>query len=139
MPFNTSDFNAPPFVGGIVPLTHGECVMVKEKLDAIIAGFVPDRFFEEENAMYTVPIYNDANQQELINGDTYEVLKKYSPEVNTQGIDGTGIIPEPVTEEENEVPNEEPNEEAAPTEEEAETPTDEEEAAPTEEEEIMGA
>lgn len=113
MPFNTSDFTQPPWVAGVLPLTHEECVKVKEKCQKIIDDFIPDRFVEYPVRDYVVPIYNDANQQELINGETYDTLLHYDVEVNTQGIGANGIVPEPTPEDPD--PEEQPDQEADPT------------------------
>jgi hypothetical protein len=135
MPFNTDDYTQPPYINGIMTLTHDECVKVKTKCQEIIDAYEPTNRDPEPTMIYVVSTYNESNNyQEAINGNTYDVVMNYDPEVNTQGINENGIVPEPVIEEEQPDAPESPiTDETAP---EGETSTEPE---TNEEEEIQGA
>ena len=123
MPFNENDQMLPPYVGGIMTLTHEECVNVKGECEVILDNFVPDRYNPTPDNVYVISRYNQlSDYKEAINGDTYNVVMMYDEEYNTQGIDENGIIPEPVEE----TPEEPTEEEETPTEPEEETPVEEE-------------
>ena len=96
MPFNTAmDGNLAPFNGDIMTLTNDECVEVNTKCAQIIADFVPTSNVGAPDVQYVVSTYNKQDWKKAINGLTYELLEKYDPAVNTQGIDPSGILPEP--------------------------------------------
>jgi hypothetical protein len=138
MPFNKDDYTQPPFTNGIMTLTNDECVKVKNKCQEIKDAYEPTQGNPEPTTIYVVSSYNESNSyQEGINGDTYDVVERYNPEVNTQGISPAyenGIAPEPVIEEEQpDAPESPVTDETAP---EGETPTEPE---TNEEEEIQGA
>jgi hypothetical protein len=144
LPFNADDYTKAPWQAGVMELTNEECISTKEACEKIKSEFVPDRFADRPTTDYVVSHFNElSNYEEAINGDTYDVLEKYNPEVNTQGISPDapeGIVPEPeeAPEEPTETPEEQPNTET-PNEEEnvpndPETaPADGETTEPTEE------
>jgi hypothetical protein len=161
MPFNTDDTKKAPFTGECMTLTNEEVVKVQDECEIVAEGFEPDDFKPVVNDSYIIARYNESNDyKEAINGATYDVVKYYDREYNTQGItaneEGLGyIIPEPVIEEPEEAPVEEeqapegetipeeetpvvdeteaPAEDVQPTEEEVVEEAPVEEAAPTEE------
>ena len=128
MPFNWNDPTQPPFNNDIMTLTHDECVKVKAGLEAAKATYEPSYDYPELSQTYIINTYNRANLYEPINGSTYSQLEMYDPEVNTQGINRDGIVPEPTPEE--------PEQPTEPTEEPNGEETTEEQ---TTEEEIQGA
>jgi hypothetical protein len=127
MPFNTEmNANEAPFNNEMLTLTNDECVEVKDKCQTIKDEFVPSDIVLAPDLQYVVSTYNKQDWTKAINGITYEVLERYNPDVNTQGISPDApdnIVPEP--EETPEEPTETPEE---PTEEptEGETSPDEE-------------
>jgi hypothetical protein len=139
MPFNSDNYTQPPFTNGIMTLTNDECVKVKNKCQEIKDAYVYDSNYPSPTMLYVVSTYNESNNyQEAINGDTYEVLERYNPEVNTQGISpeySDGIVPEPEPEPTPEEPEEGEGEETAPE----PTPEPEQQPETEEEEEIQGA
>lgn len=111
MPFNTDDYTKPPFIGGIMTLTNDETIKVKEGCQKAIDEFVPDRYTPVFDDIYVVSSYNQSTDyKELINGDTYHTAMQYDAEINTQGINENGIVPELEVEEQPEEPTEEPTE-----------------------------
>lgn len=138
MPFNTDNYSQPPYINGIMTLTHDECVKVKTKCQEIVDAYKPTDRDPLPTMIYVVSTYNESNNyQEAINGDTYGAVELYNPEVNTQGISPeyeNGIVPEPVIEEE---------QPEAPESTESDETTSEGETSPEEEtqqeEEIQGA
>jgi len=99
MPFNADDYTQPPFTNGIMTLTNDECVKVKDKCQEIKDAYKSSPANPDPSMMYVVSAYNESNNfKEGINGDTYNTLEKYNPEVNTQGIAPDapeGIVTEP--------------------------------------------
>ena len=84
--WGTCDFTKPPFAGGCAELTHEEVLYVIESLPPIEEEFLP-------NLDVVISKYNQlSNWEKAINGDTYNVIKGYDPEINTLGIDANGII-----------------------------------------------
>lgn len=80
------DFTKPPFTGGCAELTHEEVLYVIESLPPIEEEFLPD-------TNMVISKYNQlSNWEKAINGDTYNVIKGYNPEIHTLGIDANGII-----------------------------------------------
>lgn len=128
MPFNTDDTKKAPYTGECMTLTNDEVIKVQDKCVEVSETFEPDDFTPVITDSYIIARYNESNNyEEAINGATYEVVKVYDREYNTQGItsneEGIGyIIPEPVEE----IPEEQPTEEVeeAPVEEEVQ-PEDE--------------
>jgi hypothetical protein len=111
MPFNSTDFFKAPWAPGVMNLTHEECVSILEQCQVIRDNYVPAApYYEPISDMYVQSEYNKIDWTKGINGDTYGVLKGYDPEVNTLGINETGIVYPEVIEEEA------PIEEAAPIE-----------------------
>jgi hypothetical protein len=112
MPFNTTmDGNLAPFNGEIMTLTNDECVEVKTKCEQIAADFVPNATNIAVSLQYIVATYNKQDWKKAVNGLTYELIDKYDPAVNTQGIDPSGILPEPGAEtQEPEQPEPQPTE-----------------------------
>lgn len=99
--WSTVDFTKPGWVNGVMELTHEEVVHVLTETQRIIDEFNPDNEFSNPSDEYVVPEYNKSDWEKCINGDTYNIIKQYDPEVNTQGIDANGIIGlEPFVEEE---------------------------------------
>lgn len=96
--YSNCDFSRGPWTGGIMVLNHDEVVYVLTQLPAIIDGYTPQQGDPvEPGDMYIHNTYNSDysnNWEKAINGDTFSVIKSYDPEVNTQGIDEQGIIPE---------------------------------------------
>jgi hypothetical protein len=137
MPFNTEmNPNEAPFNNGMLTLTHGECVEVKDKCQKIKDDFVPSDIVLAPDLQYVVSTYNQQDWTKAINGITYEVLERYIPEMNTQGISPDapeGIIPEPEIEEQPDAPE---STESDETTSESETSPEEE---TQQEEEIQGA
>jgi hypothetical protein len=134
MPFNTDDYTKPPYINGIMTLTNDECVKVKTKCQEIIDAYEPTNRDPEPTMLYVVSTYNESNNyQEAINGNTYDIVMNYDPEVNTQGINENGIIPEPEIEEQPDAPE---STESDETTSEGETSPEEE---TQQEEEIQGA
>jgi hypothetical protein len=87
------DFTKAPFQAGVMVLTHEEVLFVIENIKPF-----EDQYGSDVNSI--VGAYNGLTSYEkAINGDTYSVIKGYNPEINTQGINAGGIIPEPVVEE----------------------------------------
>ncbi|AKC02669.1 hypothetical protein CPT_Stills41 [Bacillus phage Stills] len=131
MPFNANNTTQPPFQPGCMTLTNDEVIKVQDKCAELEATFEPNDFQPVINDNWIIARYNESNNYtEAVNGDTYNVIKGYNRDVNTQGIgqdaEGNGIIiPEP------EQPTEEPTEEAPVEEQPVEQPTEEKE--PTEE------
>lgn len=109
MPFNANDYNSPPWVAGVMTLTHEEVLEVKTACQEIIEAFVADQNTTSPDTQYVVSNYNKRDWNKAINGDTYNVVMAYDPEYNTQGIDANGIVPES-----------DPVEETTPTEEQTE-------------------
>lgn len=103
MAFNgltNGDFTKAPWASGILTLTDEECVYVIEKCKEVAENFEPSDVFPQLIDSYIISNYNKIdNWEKAINGDTYNILLGYNPEVNTQGIDNDGIVPEPVIEE----------------------------------------
>jgi hypothetical protein len=64
----------PPNVNGIANMSDTAKKAVKDKLDIIIAGFVPDENNGAVNAHWFVSEYNKANVGAEINGDTAEAI-----------------------------------------------------------------
>lgn len=96
MPFNTAmDGTQPPFTNEIMTLTNDECVQVKTACQKIIDDFVPTVWVSAPDTQYVVGTYNKQDWKKAVNGLTYELLEKYDPAVNTQGINENGIVPEP--------------------------------------------
>lgn len=90
--WSTVDFTKAPWVAGIAALTHEEVLFVKEECAKIAVGHETDDFYIQSR-------YNELTKYEkAINGETYFCIKGYNPEVNTLGIDATGIIQPPVEE-----------------------------------------
>jgi hypothetical protein len=120
MPFNTEDQKQPPFINGVMDLTEEEIFIVKERLEEVAEGFVPDDFTPEINTFYLTATYNQKFPEETINGDTCVMCMSYEPPVE-----------EPTEEEPTEEPTEEElteetNEEELTQEElDAEEPTEE--------------
>jgi hypothetical protein len=117
MPFNSTDFTVAPWNSGIMTLTHEEVVEVMGHCQTIIDDFKVSNQYEEPASEYVVPKYNEIDWKKSINGDTYAVLFDryvgtpiYDPNTNTQGINESGIVSEPVEEQP-------PTEEEQPTEE----------------------
>jgi hypothetical protein len=138
MSFNADDYTQPPFTNGIMTLTNDECVKVKDKCQEIKEAYKATSYDPEPSTQYVVSSYNESNNyKEGINGDTYHVIEKYNPEVNTQGISPDapeGIVPEPeeAPEEPTETPEEPTEGETSPDE---ENPPNEPETAPADAEE----
>jgi hypothetical protein len=86
MPFNYTDPTQPPWVGGIMTLTHEECVDVKEACQIIIDGFSPTVDTPQVTTQYVVSKYNAIDWKKSINGETYEELQRYDVETMTEGI-----------------------------------------------------
>jgi hypothetical protein len=86
MPFNSTDFNAPPWVAGVMSLTHDECVEVKGHCYQIIADFQPTAENPTCSDFYVISRYNDIDWTKAINQDTYEALKAYDENTMTTGI-----------------------------------------------------
>jgi hypothetical protein len=101
--WSTCDFTQPPFQNGVATLTHDEVVFVQETAAEFVSGYETDDFYV--TSQYNIVV----KYEKAINQDTYEVIKQYIPEVNTLGINESGII-KPVEE----TPTEEqPTEETA--------------------------
>jgi hypothetical protein len=116
MPFNgpidgkwdNVDYQQAPWAAGVATLTHDECVHVLAGFEEVTENYDPSKnYYEPISDFYIQSEYNKLDWQYAINGETYEVVKNYDPEVNTLGIDPNGIIPEEVVEEEPEEPTEE--------------------------------
>lgn len=147
MSFNTEmDPTKAPFTIDVMTLSNDECVEVKTKCEKIKEEFEPTQWVSSPDTQYVVGTYNKTDWTKAINGNTYDVLERYNPEVNTQGIAPDapeGIVPEPEqpeesTEEPTETPEEPTEGETSPDEEnqpnEPETaPADEATEQPTEE------
>jgi hypothetical protein len=138
MTFNPNDYTKPPFTNGVMTLSNDECVKVKTKCQEIKDAYEYDPNYPAPSPLYVISNYNESNNyQEGINGDTYEVIERYDPELNTQGISpeySDGIVPEPTPEPEPE-PEEGEGEEVTPE----PTPEPEQQPETEEEEEIQGA
>jgi hypothetical protein len=109
------DFNQAPWNNGICVLTHDEVIFVIEALPEIEAEYLPntDMVISKFNALTA--------WEKCINGVTYAVIKGYNADLNSQGINESGIVPElpsvePIVEPVIEVPEVEPV--AEPTQEE---------------------
>jgi hypothetical protein len=101
------DYTKPPWVGGVMTLTHEEVLHVIEVTSQIIEEYQEaNNGATPPDSEYVVPEYNKKDWAYCINGDTYAVIKGYDPAVNTLGIDASGIVQ----------PVEEPVEEPVPTE-----------------------
>lgn len=110
MPFNSTDFQSPPWASGLMTLTHDEVVHVQTVAGEIEAEYKPeDNYYQPISDMYVQAEYNKVDWTKGVNGDTYSVIKQYDPEVNTQGINESGIVPE-VEESTEEAPADEPEE-----------------------------
>lgn len=106
--YSNCDFTKPPWTNGIMELNHEEVMIVIEALPPIEAEF-------GTNTNVVVGTYNQlTGYEQSINGDTYDCIKTYNPEVNTLGINEFGIIQpeeeEPPTDPEPEEPQEEEGE-----------------------------
>lgn len=101
MPFNANDYTQVPWVPGVLPLTHEECLYVIEKCDQVRSGYEASGSELDEKS-YTISNYNKIdNWTKAVNGDTYDVLQGYDPDYFDQGINEYGIIyPEQPVEEE---------------------------------------
>lgn len=135
MPFNTDDTKKAPYTGECMTLTNDEVIKVQDKCVEVSETFEPDDFTPIITDSYIIARYNESNNyEEAINGATYDVVKVYDREINTQGIDVNGIIPEPQPEEPEEPTEEQPEEvEETPVEEvQPEEATTEEETTPEE-------
>lgn len=86
MPFNSTDFNAPPWVAGVMSLTHDECVEVKNHCYDIVNNFEPTPENPTCSDFYVVSRYNEIDWTKAINQDTYEALKSYDETTQTSGI-----------------------------------------------------
>jgi hypothetical protein len=95
MPFNSTDFNAPPWVAGVMSLTHDECVEVKGHCYDIINNFEPTAENPTCSDFYIVSRYNEIDWTKAINQDTYEALKAYDETTMTSGINMPGEEPTP--------------------------------------------
>jgi hypothetical protein len=114
MPFNSTDFTKAPWAAGIMTLTHEECVSVLDQCQVIRDNYKPEENnYEPISDFYVQGQYNLIDWTKGINGETYAKLVEYDPEVNTLGINETGIVYPEVVEEET---PEAPIEEAAPIE-----------------------
>jgi hypothetical protein len=102
MPFNPTDFTKAPWAAGIMTLTHEECVYVLDTIENEVRPNYKPEYYEpqEPSDFWLQSEYNKLDWKKGINGDSYAVLKGYNPEVNTLGIDGSGIV-QPVEEEVN--------------------------------------
>lgn len=98
------DFTKVPWVSGVMTISHDDVVWVKEEIEKIVENYDPStNDYQPISDMYIVARYCELTAYEKgINGETYDVIKTYNPEVNTQGINEHGIIPEPVEETEGE-------------------------------------
>jgi hypothetical protein len=80
------DFTKPPWVSGIAELTHDEVVFAKDQFAIIAVG-------HEEDDCYIQSTFNQStNYEKAVNGETYFCIKQYDPEVNTLGINASGIV-----------------------------------------------
>ena len=110
------DFTKGPWAGGIMTLSHDECIHVLDACKPIIEDYDPkNNMGQPISDMYVQSRYNELDWQYAINGDTYAVIKGYNPEVNELGINESGII-QPEPEQLPEEPTEEPPAEEEPTE-----------------------
>jgi len=89
--YSNVDFSKPPWVNGIAELTHDEVVWVIETIAPLEEQYLPD-----ENTLIS-KFNNLTKYEKAINGDTYHCIKGYDPQVNTLGINASGII-QPVEE-----------------------------------------
>ena len=84
--YSKCDFNKGPWVGGCMELTHEEVLFVWETTEQFRVQKPWDDF-------YIVSQYNIfVKYEKAVNGDTYNVIKTYDPEVNLLGINEFGII-----------------------------------------------
>lgn len=108
MPFNSTDFKKAPWAAGVMTLTHEECLHVLEGQQTIRDNYDPaDNYDEPISDMYVQSEYNKIDWKKGVNGETFAVLMGYDPEVNTLGINETGIVQE----EQPEQPGDEPTDE----------------------------
>jgi hypothetical protein len=114
MPFNTTDTTKAPYTGECMTLTNEEVISVQDECAKVNETFTPDDFTPVLTDSWTIARYNESNNyQEAINGATYDVVKVYERDFNTQGIDINGIIPEPQPEEPEQTEEETTDENAA--------------------------
>lgn len=86
------DYSKPPWVGGVMTLSHEEVIHVQTECGIIIQAFIDANGYSPDDNTYVVPRYNESDWSKCINGDTYAVIKQYDPAVHTLGIDENGII-----------------------------------------------
>lgn len=100
--WSTVKFDEAPWNNEICTLTHEEVVSVIDALPPLEAEYLPstDMVISKFNAL--------TSWEKCINGITYNCIKGYNPEVNTLGLDASGIVV-PVVEEQ-------PTEEVTPVE-----------------------
>lgn len=87
-----TDWNAAPWTNEVMTLTHEEVLHVLTETQRIIDEFKVSSNFGAPTDEYVVPKYNESDWTKCINGLTYNVIKEYNPEVNTLGIESTGIV-----------------------------------------------
>jgi hypothetical protein len=128
--YSNCDFTKGPWAAGVMTLSHDECIHVLQGCQTVIDNYDPkDHDNQPADDFYVQSEYNKLDWQYAINGDTYAVVKTYNTEFNTQGVNESGIIPEPEVFEPEPTP-EAPTEEPTPEEGTTEVVTPE---APTEE------
>lgn len=86
MPFNPDDYTKAPWAGGVMTLTHDECMYVKDKCKTIIDAFVATDEQPACDDFYVVSHYNRLDWAKSINGDTYSELKEYDTDTMVGGI-----------------------------------------------------
>jgi len=86
MAYNGTDYYSPPFVNGVMTLTHEECVEVITACKTIIEDFIPTQEMKEPTDTYVICTYNRIDWKKGINGDTYSALLQYDVETMSEGI-----------------------------------------------------
>jgi hypothetical protein len=111
--YTNVDFGKAPWTQEVMALSHDECMHVKDKFEEIITTYDPnDNWGSPITDSYIYIAYNNSDWTYAINTATQSVINAYNPEINTLGINESGIIqPEPEPEPEPEEPIEEPTEE----------------------------
>jgi hypothetical protein len=109
----TTDWNAPvngdwttvdatraPWANGIMTIAHEDVLLVKRETERIASEYVQVNPWDDPYATgaYIQSTYNNFTKWEkAINGDTFNVIKTYDPEIHTLGINENGIILPEVT------------------------------------------
>jgi hypothetical protein len=95
--YSVCDFTKAPWTGGVMILTHEECVFVLETVENEVRPQYQPQMWEpqEPSDFWLQSEYNKIVLWEKgINGDTYAVIKGYDPEIHSLGINENGIVQE---------------------------------------------